>query len=195
MAMFRMDIGDIIHHVVCGMHAGKNSEQAAGLKAEDYLRLGKPTKALYLAFDVRSSCFQKQKGMLDQEARAARSLHFLFHRTHGSIGFCSTHTFAAVDDNPFAHIESIKEWKFLSSHDSCWKDAAGDFASAVYFQMAEEVNALAGFTKDEGPAPKDLSWNVWFQRFDTTEFYQWVNVQVNRDPNDKHGYEELITVL
>ena len=101
--MFAMSIEDVIDFTVCSSHAGKNSERAAGvLNADEYLRLDRPTKALHLAFDVRCSFFAYKNSPGTKEADTARGVQFLFHRPIGNTGFCSTYTFAATTDSPFA---------------------------------------------------------------------------------------------
>ncbi len=52
--MLGVSMDSFIYGVVRGLHAGQNSARAAGVKdAPEYLRLGEPTKALYVAFDIR----------------------------------------------------------------------------------------------------------------------------------------------
>jgi len=195
----KIDIGDFIHSVVCGLHAGKNSEQAAGYVAEDYLRLGRPTKALYLAFDLRAHYYpetpEREISNLN-EGGASCSLHYLFHRTYGSTGFCTTYTFAAVHDDCFARLKDVRDWQFLSSHNSCWKDAAEDKARRVENELYDRVCAQVGFADDDHIPYNRLSWSVWFPTFQRapTEFYEWVDVQIDKDPEDRHGYKCLVTV-
>lgn len=197
--MLGVNIGQFIHSVVAGLHAGKNSEQAAGLTSEDHLRLGKPTKALYLAFDVRTSFYPEGEERTDKykEASVSSSLHYLFHRTYGSTGFCSTYTFGAIHTNCFAGLEDVKEeFEFLSSHDSCWKDAARDFASNLEHDHYQLIAKNAGFKNDPIPYSR-LNWNTSFPMFSRspTEFYRWVDVQVDPDPSDKHHYDKMVKVL
>ena len=189
-----MDLGTIIRDLVQGLHNGLNSEAAAGVvKPSDYTRVGHPTKALYLAFDIRAS-FYPEKGEDRKEAQASCSLHYLFSRPYGSKGFATTHTFATIQDSPFAKLDEIKKWEFLSSHDSCWKDVAQDKAWKAEREMVEIIAQRAGFPGDDYPAHHLINWNVWFPMFNDN-FYRWADVQVDSDKNDKHGYDKLITVL
>lgn len=197
-AMFSMDLREVINNSVRGIHAGKNSEQAAGVPgAETHLRLEKPTKAMHMAFDLRGSYYwHKRKGGRLYEVNTARGVHFLFHRTYGSTGFCATYTFFGLCDSPFDRIEEVKEWAYLSSHDSCWIDQAAGRLSTLYFEMASELEARGGFKGNKAPAPKDISWNVWFKDFNTTEFYEWADVQIDHVRNEPgYGREYKLTLL
>lgn len=196
--MLAVDIGDFIYSVVRGLHAGKNSEMAAGISAPDHLQLEKPTKALYLAFDIRTHFYPSgEEKNKYKEASVSSSLHFLFHRIYGSTGFCSTYTFGAISTDCFARLDKVKdEFEFLSSHDSCWKDAARDFANRVEHEHYQIVANNAGFRNDPIPYSR-LNWRTGFPMFSSkpTEFYQWVDVQIDRDPSDKHHYDKLVKVL
>ena len=161
----------LIHKAVVGLHNGQ----------------GFPDKALYLAFDIRCSYYG------DKEAREACSLHFLFNRPWGSTGFATTNTFAAVNKSPFASLADIKEWEFLSSHDSCWRDAARDKVWAVERDLYNRVITSAGFTEENVPSSKELHWMVSFPL--TGAMHKWVQVKISKDPNDTRNYEKLVKVL
>ena len=190
----KMEIGEVIQNIVRTVHGGKNSEQAAGRQAKEYLRLGEKTLALYVALDCRASYHPNSNSSL-KEGSAACSLHYLFHRIYGSEGFCSTYTFAAVKDSPFDRIGSIEdsEWKFLSSHDSCWKDAARDQARKVENSLYERVCKQVGFDNNLDHVPYNrLNWNIWFA---DSEMFQWVDVKIDRDVNDRNDYKKVIQVF
>ncbi len=196
-AMFAMDLRHVINATVRGIHAGKNSEQAAGVGTEPYLRIGKPTKALHMAFDLRGHYYwHKRKGGKLYEVNCARGVHLLFHRPYGSTGFCSTYTFIGVCESPFDRMEEVKKWEYLSSHDSCWIDAAASSLANLYFEMANELVVAGKFSTRKAPAPKDMSWNVWFRDFQTTELYEWVDVQIDHVPTEPgYGRDYKLTLL
>lgn len=189
-----MDVGTIVRDLVRGLHGGLSSEAAAGVKKPaEFYRYGSPTKALYLAFDIRASFYPEKQEDKYKNAEASCSLHYLFHRPYGSEGFATTNTFASVQDSPFAKLDEIKSWEFLSSHDSCWADAARDKAWKVEREIVEIIAARAGFPGDDYPPHNRLSWHVWFPMFNRS-FYSWVDVKIDKDPNDKHNYDKLIVV-
>jgi len=187
-----VDIGELVYKMVCGLHGEHNSERAADPtgKHDDYVRVGVPTKALYIPFDIRAS-YRKDK----MEGEASCSLHYLFCRLHGNPGFCTTYTFAAADASPFAKLHDITQWEFLSAHDSCWRDAARDRAWRIEQYLYEEVMFRAGLRDEDAKVPyRELNWHVSFPLFNK-RFFDWVDVQIDRDLEDKHGYEKLITVI
>ena len=166
--MNEMNIGidRLIYSLVRGLHDGRSSETAAGIaKPVEYPRYGEPTKALYLAFDVRASFYPEKKESQYKQADASCSLHYLFNCPYASRGFVTTHTFATVQDSPFAKLEEIRSWEFLSSHDSCWRDAARDKAWQVERMVIEILAQRAGFAPDDWPPNSRVSWFVNFPIF------------------------------
>jgi hypothetical protein len=194
----KMDIEYVIRGAVRGLHAGKNSEEAAGVVgAEKYLpSCSKDTKALYMAFDIRGDYYGGMDGKPGKRSDISCSLHFLFHRAYGSEGFCATHTFGGWDESPFAHEHDVKHWEFLSSHDSCWIDAARDYIWKWERELYKDLRKQSGLSESEFPCMNDISWFItpsWV--YGATDFYKWVDVHMEKDPQDEHRYQEIIKVL
>lgn len=180
-----MDLSDLVYYLVQGLHGEKNSEQAAGLvSGPQAYNLGRPTKALHLAF----SCRAHYSGP-DRDGQAIRTLHFLFNRPWGSKGFATTHTFATTTSflDLIGKVNEANGWEHLSSHDSCWRSAVWSKIGEVTKELQDEV------VEQTRCEPNEVSISTGFVLL--APFYRWVDVQIDRDETDKHGYRKLVKVL
>lgn len=162
--MFQTNTHWMIKDLVVSLFDGKDSPK---------------NRALYFGFDVR--CREYSQDYVD-----SCSVHFLFIRPYGSMGFGTTYTFAAITDNCFDNWSKVKSWEFLSSHDSCWADAVNSYLNKIYFDMAKRSGIDI--------APKDFSWSVNFNHSRNNRCFDWLNVTMEKDPIDQHGYKKTIKI-
>lgn len=140
-------------------------------------------QALHFHFDVRLSDYSEEVNTTQSAA-----LHLLYH-THPMGSYISV--FSGVErGRPFTSVKEIKEWKHEVTHDSCWRDI--NAITQLYFDMAEELNALRVKAGYEAKAPRDFSPFVSFALF-SDGLYSWIPVEVNRDPVD--SYKRTVKLL
>jgi len=140
-------------------------------------------EALHFHFDLDLCHYCKGGKYFSQR----RGLHLLYHMERGS-SYVSV--FSAVTNSPLTKISDIKEWKHETTHDSDWRDI-GVF-SDTYFEMAEKINASLKEAGFEEVAPKDMTEHNNIPIF--APMYEWVDVRVRKDPDDKYNYRKLIEV-
>ncbi len=89
-------------------------------------------KFLYLDLVVRISENLNSDGV-------AKHIHLLFHRPSNY-----TKVMWQVSNDPRLRMESFKDWKVLSDHDSCWKsDGIGTPLFQLYIEMCRTTNPAA----------------------------------------------------
>jgi hypothetical protein len=54
-------------------------------------------------------------------------------------------------------------WKFLSSHDSCWRDAISRCLSDLYFEFSGRINSVREKSGRGAKAPVDLQQFCWVE--------------------------------
>lgn len=54
---------------------------------------------------------------------------------------------------------SFEDYRFLSSHDSCWRNAVDEELTQIYFKFAEQINSVREKAGLKSVAPKDMSDN------------------------------------
>jgi hypothetical protein len=136
-------------------------------------------KALHFHFDCRLGY---------EDFNVSRGLHLLYgRRPQGSY----VDVFSAILDSPFDKISKVVNWKHECSHDSCWRDI-GVF-SQVYFDMADSINAKRVKEGLNAVAPIEMHEYNSFNEID--RFFQWVSVEITKDPSDERNYRKLIKVL
>jgi len=164
--MLQMSIRNVAHQIVQHELLGKGREK----------------EGLYLNFDLRMS-HHTDRGSYDQ----SRGLHLLYYvHPHGTY----VTVFASVTKSPFATLRDVKEWKHECTHDSCWRDI--NTFSQVYFDMAECINSALQKNKLDAIAPKDMH---EYNSFGRSGLYEWVPVEVTKDPEDDRNYRRLVKVL
>jgi hypothetical protein len=164
--MLKIDVRNVVHAIV----------------EQELIRKGREGEALYVNFDLRMSHHTNNKSY-DQ----SRGLHLLY---QVNPGYTYVSVFSAVTDSPFATIREVEEWKHEVTHDSCWRDT--NVFSQVYFDMAEKINAAMKADKRKPIAPKDM--HEW-HNLGRAGLFQWVKVNITKDPNDDRNYRKLVEVL
>lgn len=140
----------------------------------------KPTKALYIALDLRISCYLDGQSEDDpDEIRQSSMIHLIFARPTNY-----TKVWAAVDRS----WQRPKPEAFVmkSDHDSCWStDGLRDISSTyldLLHKVREEMKAY--------PSAHDPS------EFSTIHRIEWVNITWADDPNDsRHRYRKILTSI
>lgn len=145
-------------------------------------------EAVYISFDVRMQDYAVPSPSVGFSA----GLHLIYHcRPHSNY----ITVFSAVTESPFAKLKEIPadQWQHESSHDSCWRDVS--IFNSTFFEMATDLNELR--TKKGLPTlpPKDFSTFVSFRPFNFNKLYEWVRVEVERDPNDLRNYKRTLKLL
>jgi hypothetical protein len=144
---------------------------------------GRDDEALHFHFDLRLA-YYLPKGY---KCNASAGLHLLYHLNKG---YSYVSVFSAITESPFTKIAGVTEWKHETTHDSCWRELRT--VVNLYFQMAEEINLRLKSSGHKEVAPCEMTEHNNFALFG--KLYQWVPVQVTKDPSDKHNYRKLITI-
>lgn len=145
---------------------------------------GRKTEAIYISFDIRLSSYEDSF-----QYTAARGLHLLYHKLPGAD---SISVFSAVSPSPFDRLEKVVQWKHEATHDSCWRGLRVFFD--VYFEMAKEVNARRVFRGLKEIAPAEMTQCCNFAGRARESLFQWVPVEITKDPEDECNYRRLIKV-
>ena len=95
------------------------------------------------------------------------------------------HTFACCTDSP--HDE--RKWEHLSSHATCWRSAVHDFFVKVWFNSCDECQAHMPEDFKHRQAPMNLN------SFNCLEFMRAVDVVIEDDKEDQHGYKKKIVSM
>lgn len=119
---------------------------------------------------------------------ASRALHLLYHL---SPGYTYVTVFSAVLPSPFDKIDKVGTWKHETSHDSCWRDI--QVFSQTYFEMAKQINEDLMSGGHNEVAPVKMSEYNSFPTFGKP--FQWVPVEVTKDPTCDQSYRKLVKLL
>lgn len=145
---------------------------------------GREKEALHFHFDMGMAHYTNNKTYSQR-----RGLHLLYHLnpkgTYISV-------FSAVTPSCFTGIHEVEKWTHEVTHDCCWaNDIKG--ISGTYFDMAEKINAA--LKRDNLPevAPAHMSEHNGF--LVGAPVFEWVPVEVTKDPEDDNRYRRLIKVL
>lgn len=121
-----------------------------------------------------------------------QGLHLLYHL---KAGYGSVDVFSAITESPFDKCNQVASWKHETSHDSCWANLP--LFSTTYFGMANKINAMLKEDGFEEVAPVDMfecnAPCLFNPRGET--LFNWVPVEVSKDPQDKNNYKKIIKVL
>lgn len=168
--MFKLDLRDVVSHIVRSELVGK----------------GRENEALYLNFDLRMSYYRE-----GQEYYSSSGLHLLYHLRPD---FASVSVFSGITSHPLAKIREVENWKHEGTHDSCWRNI--DLFSTLYFAMAENINAKLEGDGFDSVAPADMNESNSFNSlFNGGKYFDWVPVKVSMDRSDENGYRRMIEVL
>jgi hypothetical protein len=120
-------------------------------------------------------------------------LHLLYHvNPNGSY----VNVFSRVDSSPFLKVNATKsvgagDWQHECSHDSCWRNIS--VFSGLYFELAELINKALIADGFSAIAPKDMSEHNSSALFEN--LYNWVKVQLEKDPMDQYNYRKLVKLI
>lgn len=149
------------------------------LVKQELVGKGRKDEALHFHFDLR---------MAYADFREFRGLHMLYYLPPG-MSYVTV--FSAVTDDPFIKIGKVQEWKHETTHDSCWRDV--QTFSNVYFAMADEINKKLEKETGSSVAPCEMREHNSFRLFGSA--FDWVKVEVSRDPEDDRNYRRLVKLL
>lgn len=148
---------------------------------------GRENEAVYINFDVRLSYFRSVHSSL--QFNSSRGLHLLYHQCPGHA---TLSVFSAVTPSPFDRLKDIAEWKHETSHDSCWRDVR--LYTDTYFLMARQINAQIVEAGGAEVAPAEMNQYCSFAGIGRGNLFEWVPVEVTKDPNDNHKYRRIVKV-
>lgn len=141
--------------------------------------------ALYINFDVRLHSYESKRSTT--EFNQSRGLHLLYHQgAHSSY----VTVFSAVTASPFERIEGVKEWKHEVTHDSCWRDLR--IFSDTYFDMAQKINSSRTKVGLKEIAPAAMNEHNSFAGIARNSMFEWVKVDITKDPEDSGNYRRLV---
>ncbi len=139
-------------------------------------------RALHFHLDCRLGFYGGPNG-----ADAACGLHLLYQL---GPGLTYVSVFSGQTESPFDKIDKVENWKHETTHDSVWGDV--DCFSRVYFGLAEQVNEWLRSKSYNEQAPVRMSEHTTFALFGRA--FQWVPVDVRKDPTDPYKYRKLVTI-
>lgn len=139
--------------------------------------------AMYFHFDLRLGLYVEE-----EEYHSYRDLHLLY---QVDSGYRYINVFSAVLDGR-TRFRDIKNWKHEITHGSGWRDIG--LFSRIYFEMADEINAMLKKDGLEEVAPKDMEQHNT-AGFISDALYRWVPVRVSKDPSDHNNYRMMVEVL
>lgn len=164
--MLSMEIRSLVGTLVNQLLVKDNNRQAG--------------RALHFHFDCRMDSYTNEKSY-----HSSCALHLLYY-LRPDMTYVSV--FSAVLPSPFDCIGKVDHWEHECTHDSCWRDI--NVFSNTYFKMADEINSLR--LRDDLPevAPAAMSEHNSFQLFGSV--FDWVGVEVKKDPNDDRSYRRIV---
>lgn len=139
--------------------------------------------ALHFHFDCRMSHY----GSSEINATAAKALHLLYHLRPGMTYI---DVFSGERHNPFDRIHTVDTWRHEVTHDSVWREA--EVFNRVYFELAGRVNAHLVSKGAKEVAPVLMSEHTRFGIFG--QAFQWVQVDIRKDPADQSNYRKILTL-
>ncbi|WNM70210.1 hypothetical protein [Myxococcus phage Mx1] len=141
-------------------------------------------KALYLNFDIRISSYEDGVDITE-----SAGLHLLYSCRPGGSYIT---VFSGVTESPFDSAKDVKEWKHVTTHDSCWRENSE--LSRLYFKLCESVNAGRDTHSLYRVPPAQLHQNIFFP-LGTDTLFKWVDAEIKTDPNDTRNYRKLLKLL
>lgn len=193
--MITMKASNIICMLTDQLLAGRRGVQPTpsmyreekGLAAVAESLFGRGERSLYgvgFCLDVRADYY-------GENGDAGHAYRRVFILACGNVS-----TFVAIDEDDerwYGLTEvPLDKWKNTSNHDSCWRsDGIDSPLSALYFKLAEEVNAQLS----EPVAPKDITIEVApvFTRLGT-EVVVTLETDREKDPNSNY-WKKVVGVL
>lgn len=165
------------------------------LVRQELVGKGREKEALHFHFSLGMAVYtssenyekRRKSGSIDP-FEEHRGLHMLY---YVKPGFSYISVFSAITPSAFMKVDEVQDWTHEITHDSCW--AQVDTFSRAYFDMAEKINQAMVKEGLEKVAPLNMS------EYNTPPLFgpvfDWVPIEISKDPNDDRGYRRLVKVL
>ena len=133
---------------------------------------------MHFHFNCHLEYYQKE---VNKTYGSSCGLHLLYYRDFSSS--CYKSVFSAITPSPFTKVQLVPEWKYECTHDSSWRNIQA--FSQAYFGLAENINQALEADGLKPVAPIEMYQHCRPQFFD---FYDWIPVEVKKDPTDNNQY-------
>lgn len=107
------------------------------------------TPGMLMTLDLRLSHYSTATNLVRADLCKSKTVYFLFTGTTVWVGY----------ETADHRMPSFENYKFLSSHDSCWKDAVDSELCKIYNELADNINYGMEKLGLKGIAPKDMNDN------------------------------------